>query len=124
MEAFFRYFAWSQTFSEVSREYIRIPLLASIEAGRKQLEVIERELPKLELDQLAQLSAKLGFVDTNTLLNKFREPFNHAKAIFDEIAGQIDTESASWWAYYPTPDRWPENLRNSTELYRDTRSLD
>lgn len=59
-----------------------------------------------------------GFVDPKAT-HKFLEPFRYATVILDEIAQAIDTPSASWWAYYPSAERWPKSLRGRAELYRD-----
>jgi len=118
MESFFRYLAWMQTFSEVTREYARIPLLAAIDSGQRQHAKIIADLRQLDLAALATLASPAGFVDY-TDLNKFREPFDYAANILAEIRKQIEIESASWWAYYPGPDRWPEELRGSHEIYKD-----
>jgi hypothetical protein len=117
MESFFRFSAWSQTNSEVTREYIRIPLLASIAKGKREIEEASKIVQGLDTALLISLTDRAGFVDPKAL-NKFLEPFQYASTILDEIAQGIDTVSASWWAYYPSPDRWPESLGKRTELYR------
>jgi hypothetical protein len=121
MESFFRHLAWGQTSSEVTREYVRIPLLASIASGNRQIAKAIEELEQLDLAALSTLIAQAGYIETVDL-NKFREPFDNASTILKEIHQQIDMESASWWAYYPCPDRWPEKHRESLELYKGTPS--
>jgi hypothetical protein len=116
MESVFRFLAWSQSFSEAAREYIRIPLLSSIEAGNQQLAKILAEVETMDLKSLILVTSHAGFVDAGSL-DKFREPFNNASVVLREIRQLIETESASWWAYYPSPDRWPEKFRAGLEIY-------
>ncbi len=120
LESFFRFFAWSQTFSETSREYIRIPLVTSLGEGHRRIEKYRQEVERMNLAALTQLTSHAGFVDAKAL-NKFQEPFGYAAGILKEIEAEIDVESASWWAFYPSPERWPERVRGSRELYKDTR---
>jgi hypothetical protein len=119
METFFRFLAWEKTSSETSREYLRIPLLASIATTRARMESAHRAIADLDTTALSGMMDAAGFVDPKAA-NKFLDPFRYAGVILDDIARTIDTPSASWWAYYPASNRWPKALRDRAELYRET----
>jgi len=118
METFFRFLAWEKTSSEVTREYARIPLLESLATARRRIEEAHREIEALDVATLNGMMDAAGFVDPKAS-NKFLEPFRYATVILDDIEQSIDTPSASWWAYYPSAERWPQALRGRAELYRD-----
>jgi hypothetical protein len=117
MEVFFRFLAWEQTSSEVTREYARLPLLTAIARAQKALHEVSIQLEQIDATALASLMDTAGFVKTKPA-DKFREPFGYAAGIVEEIAREIDKPSASWWAYFPMPEQWPAALRERTELYR------
>lgn len=117
LESVFRFMAWSQTFSEVTREFIRLPLLASIGTGTARAVEIIGDLEKMDLKVLGRLTSQAGYTDFDAL-TKFREPFDNAISILNEIRGHIETEPCSFWGYYPDANRWPGKLRNASEIYK------
>ena len=118
LETVFRFLAWEKTSSETAREYLRIPLLSSLAATRIRIDDALRELDGFDTAALSGVMGVAGFVDPNAA-KKFLEPFRYASVILDDIARSIETPPASWWAYYPAPDRWPSALRGRAELYRE-----
>jgi hypothetical protein len=118
METFFRFLAWEQTSSEVTREYIRIPLLQSLATARERIGEALHQIDGLDIAALTGMMDAAGFVDPKAA-KKFLDPFRYATVILDEITHASDTLTASWWAYYPSAERWPKSLRKRAELYRD-----
>jgi hypothetical protein len=118
IDAFFDFLTWSHSNSEVTRERQRCYILATIQTTENAIRSAREEISHLALSQLAGLCAVAGFIKTNSLEERFDEPFVNAEAILRDIRDRIDTCPASWWSVYPWPDRWPTAINGAQELYR------